>query len=210
MRRGLVLLASAALLASSCAVPPRDVPLFARAQVVSDFSTYVVRRVGVLPVLVPSSRGQAHPGEASFLQDWFVTQVSLGTPYEVVGLPPESLAEIDRDDPRLRGSHDVAAIVELAKRFKLDGVLLVQVVDQNPYPPQNVFITAELVATETGATIWSSDVHLDARDPRVRAGLEAFASRDEGSTDGADDWSVVMLSPRRFAEYGLWQIAQML
>lgn len=202
-------LLAAALTALGCAVPRRDAPLFARARVVPDFGSYVVQRVGVLPVDVPSDRGQAHADEAAFLQDWFVSQIALGTPYEVVALPPHVLEHIDRSDPRLRGHHEADAIVELARRFKLDAVLLVQVTDQNPYPPQSISVVAEMVATETGSTIWSSDVHLDARDARVREGLEAFSARDLAE-QGDSDWSVVLLSPRRFSEYALWQIAQML
>jgi hypothetical protein len=71
-------------------------------------------------------------------------------------------------------------------------------------------VHAELVAAETGTTIWRSDVTLDARDPRVQEGLDVYSARDAESVEAALRTDVTMLSPRNFAEFALWQIAQLL
>ena len=52
--RLLLTIALTVLLLPACATPPHEVPLFARAQLATDFDTYVIRRVGVLPVRLPS------------------------------------------------------------------------------------------------------------------------------------------------------------
>lgn len=195
---------------AGCALPPREVPLFARARLASDFDTYAIQRVGLLPVRVPIAEGGAHVSQGAYLQSWLATQVELGSPYEVIELDAKDLEDVPPMDPRRAGHHDAGAVLEIAQRFALDALLLVEVSDQQPYPPQRIAAHAELVSCETGSSIWTGDVQLDARDPRVREGLEAYTSRDAGLDDGADRWDVMLLSPRRFAEFAMWQLAQML
>lgn len=210
MRRLVLTFALASAALSACAAVPREVPLFARARLATDFDTYAIHRVGLLPVRVPVADGGAHVSQGEFLQGWFATQVELGTPYEVIELVGQDLDDLPTMDPRRAGHHDAAVVLELAQRFALDALLLVEVSDQQPYPPQRIAAHAELVSCETGASIWTGDVQLDARDPRVREGLEAYTSRSPGFEDGADRWDVMLLSPRRFAEFAMWQLAQML
>ncbi|QDU86460.1 hypothetical protein Pla163_36110 [Planctomycetes bacterium Pla163] len=209
MRR-ILSIALTALLLPACATPPNEVPLFARAQLATDFDTYVIRRVGVLPVRLPAVGGRAMDPRSAFMQNWFASQVELSTPYEVIAISEAEMRDVPDLDPRRSGRHDVEAVLGLARRFELDGLILVDVADQHPYPPQRIALHAELVACETGATIWSSDVHLDAREPRVRAGLEAYVVRTDGTEFGAERTDVALLSPRSFAEFALWQLAQML
>lgn len=207
--RALLALALASFAALGCAGPKREVPLFARAQLANDFDTYVVRRVGVLPFRMPSRQGTRRD-DGTHLQQWFATQVGLGTSYEVVALTPAILEELRLVNPRLAGHHDADALLDVTTRFSLDAVVFVEIVDQHPYPPQSVTVHAELVAAETGTTIWRSDVTLDARDPRVQEGLDVYSARDAESVEAALRTDVTMLSPRNFAEFALWQIAQLL
>lgn len=195
---------------TACVAPPREVPLFARAQLATDFDTYLIQRVGLLPVRVPIADGGAHVSQGDYLQGWLASQVELGSPYEVIELEDADLEGLPPLDPRRSGRHEVETVLGLSERFALDALLIVQVTDQQPYPPQRISAHAELVACETGATIWTGNVQLDARDVRVREGLEVYASRDVGMGDGADRWDVILLSPRRFAEFAMWQLAQML
>jgi len=194
----------------ACVAPPREVPLFARAQLATDFDTYAIRRVGLLPVRIPISDGGAHVSQSDYLQGWLASQVELGSPYEVIELAEADLVDLPPLDPRRSGRHEVETVLGLSQRFALDALLVVEITDQQPYPPQRIAAHAELVACETGATIWTGNVQLDARDVRVRDGLEIYARRDVGMGDGADRWDVILLSPRRFAEFAMWQLAQML
>ena len=208
--RPLILALALAAGLAACAAPPREVPLFARAQLATDFDTYVIRRVGLLPVRVPIADGGAHASQGHYLQGWLASQVEYGSPYEVVELEEADLEGLPPIDPRRSGRHEVEAVLGLSQRFALDALLIVQVTDQQPFAPQRIAAHAELVACETGATIWTGNVQLDARDVRVRDGLETYARRDVGMADGAERWDVILLSPRRFAEFAMWQLAQML
>lgn len=209
MRRSL-LIVLAALLVTACASPPNEVPLFARAQLATDFDTYVIRRVGVLPVRMPAPTGGSRDPRSTFMQTWFASQVEISTPYETIAITEADVRDFPELDPRRSGQHDADAILGLARRFALDGLILIEVADQHPYPPQRIALHAELIACETGATIWTSNVHLDAREPSVREGVEAYAVRTDGVEFGAERSDVALLSPRGFAEFALWQLAQML
>jgi hypothetical protein len=198
-----------AALAPACAGPKREIPLFARAQLAPDFGTYVIQRVGVLPLRTPARQGTRRD-DGTHLQQWFATQIALGTSYEVVALTPALLEDLRLVNPRVAGHHDATALLALTQRFSLDAILFVEIVDQHPYPPQSVTAQAELVACETGTTVWSASINLDARDPRVQEGLEVYSARDTESVEAAARTDVTLLSPRGFAEFALWQIAQML
>lgn len=187
---------------------PRTAPILATGQLAADFKTYPLRRIGLLPV-------QPRPGnpsapQAEQIQDWTqaaFAQFSRATPYEILPLEPADLGELDLGQPLRAGSYRLEALAELARRNALDGLLWVHVTGQRIYPPLGLDLSAELVALESGQVIWTASVHLDANDPAVIQGLEAYYRQE--STSG-EVWSVALLSPQRFANFGLWQIAQLL
>jgi hypothetical protein len=60
------------------------------------------------------------------------------------------------------GRIDPAAIVLLAKRYNLDGVVAVTITERRAYPPQRLGIEVELTACDTGLPIWAASLHMDA------------------------------------------------
>ena len=184
-----------------------DAQLFATARVVTDFESYELHRVGLLPLL-----GQEVWSEQSEpVQSGFLSELSRTTPFEVVHLGAADLAEIPGSDPYRRGWYDPRTIIALAKRYQLDAVFVGTLADAQFFAPQRLAVQLDLVACETGAAIWSGSVHLDASDADVRDSLMTWAT-DATAVDyrGSEPTDLALLSPRRFARFAAWQLAQLL
>ena len=155
MRRLLPILAGCAL-AAGCQsiIHPRDLPMpeLTRAQVATDFGTYGLRRVGLLP---PAGENMTSL-QAADLQDQIFGEFVTLAPFEVVRLTAADLAEIQLSDPYQRGVYKAETIVGITRRFNLDGMLVGTVLSRQDYPPLRLDMHLDLVAAETGMAIWSS------------------------------------------------------
>lgn len=204
--RALALLLLLPLCGCSSLVQKR-VDHLATAQIASDFDTYSVKRVGILP---PLGRGfDLH--QTAALQSIVFTEFSQQTPYEFVPLRQHDVEEVELSESFVRGSFDPKMVIELARRFNFDAMLIVTVVEGQTFDPQRIALSADLVATETGAAIWSGAVRLDASSDRVRDALQAFYG-STGATDSemGGGWELALHSPRMFAQFAAWQLAQLL
>lgn len=193
-------------LPAGCVGLPRctEVPILAIATVAEDFDSYEMKRVG----LMPFNGDRLDAQQASTLQSAFYAEFSRGTPYELVQLDQRDLEEIESSDPHRRGLYEPGTIIATARRYRLDGILFGTVMDQQFFPPQTLSVQVDLVASETGQVVWSSKVHLDANDARVRDGLMVLYA-DETSTSGTA-WELGLLAPSRFARLAAYQIASLL
>jgi len=204
MRPALRLLAALALAstASCIAGGAREMPRLANAVVSSDFDSYGLRRVGLLPFTgrdVTETQGLD-------LQRALHTELAQSTPFELVLLDGIDLAELDASDPYRRGWYKPRTIIGLSQRYGLDGMLFGTVTQERFYSPQLLSLRVDLVSAETGLVIWSGSVNLDASDPRVLEGLKLYY----GETDDDQSWRVALLSPERFARFAAFQIACLL
>lgn len=192
---------------ASCASSPRPVESMARAQIASDFETYEIHRVGILPI-VGHSLGVE---QREVLSAALFTEFSNSTRYEIVPLALSDLEEIEVGSPYLRGRYHSEAVIEIARRFRLDGAIVVTVTDYQFYAPQRLSLQLDLVASETGAAIWSSSLHLDATVPSCQRAVEAFYE-NSGSmeNESGNGWEIALLSPRLFAQFAAWQVARLL
>ncbi len=190
------------LAAGGCLAPMEDsVPILATAEVADDFESYEIRRVGLLPFAGEGLTDADRQG----LQAAFCAEIARFAPYEVVLLGEGDLEAIEKSDPYRRGWYRPRTILSIAQRYQLDAILFGTVTSRRFYRPQSLGMTIDLVAAETGLAIWSSSVYLDAADPRVREGIEAFyRSEDE------DTRRVALLSPERFARFAAFQVASLL
>lgn len=196
----------AAVFCASCASTQNSVELFGTARVVNDFESYTLDRVGLLPL-----EGNGLTDEqARALQATFYSELSRSTDFEIVVLAPDDLEEIPKSDPVRRGWYESATILELSRRFTLDGLLIGTVTDAQTFHPQRLSVQFDLVSAETGLALWSSSVHLDAGEDRVRDGLQAFYSWGDGEDSSGEPWELSLHSPRRFARFAAWQVARLL
>jgi hypothetical protein len=168
----------------------------------SDFETYRLRRIGL-----PPFRGRNLPPEQGVaLQRALHSELSQSTPYEIVQLEDDDLAELESSDPYRRGWYKPKTIIGLSQRYSLDGILFGTVTQERFFPPQLLALQVELVSAETGLVIWSGSVDLDASDERVLDGLRLYY----GVEGDDENWRVALLSPERFARFAAFQIACLL
>jgi hypothetical protein len=192
---------------AGCATTHQSVELFGTARVVQDFDSYTLSRVGLIPI---AGERTTREQEAE-LQSTFYSELSRSTNFEIVSLAVDDLAEVPSSDPVRRGWYNTRTILEISERFKLDGLLIGTITDLQTFHPQRISVQFDLVSAETGLTLWSSSLHMDAGDQRVREGLEAFYSHGEGdSAESGEPWELSLISPRRFARFAAWQIARLL
>jgi hypothetical protein len=202
--RFLALLILSAL--AGCATStPRSVPL-ATARVAADFESYPLRRVGLLPFCGEKVAEE----QSSALQGAFLTEIHRRTDFEVVPLNPADLEEIPASEPFRVGWIQPRTVIDLARRYSLDAVLIGTVTDRQYFVPQRLGIQLDMVAAETGVSIWSAAVHLDASHDDVRRGIEAWFNQHKADVASGETWELALLSPRRFAQFAAYQIAQQL
>jgi len=196
-----------ALSACASSSTRQDATLFATARVVTDFDSYQLKRVGLLPLI----HAELLAEQSVSIQAGFMSEFSRSTPFEVVSLDSGDLAEIPGSDPYRRGWYDPRTIIALSKRYQLDAVFVGTLTDTQFFAPQRISVQVDLVACETGASIWTGEVHLDASEGSVRESLMAW--RTDSSQDeyrGSEPSDLALISPRRFARFAAWQLAQLL
>jgi hypothetical protein len=205
VRNSSILAVAVALLASACQSDRRDAPILAKATIAADFSTYALRRVGVMPF-----QGASVGTEQSVdMQSALGAEMQAAAPYEIVLLGARDLAEVSAADAHRLGWYPPQTIIALSRRYRLDALVFGTVVRQQQFPPQQLDVQVELVAAETGVPVWSALVQLDAADPRVQEGLEAFYGT-RGDDSGRPGWRLALIAPNRFARFAAWQVASLL
>ncbi|HVS18844.1 MAG TPA: hypothetical protein VMT18_09620, partial [Planctomycetota bacterium] len=193
----------AALAAGSCSSLTPDPGPLATSVVARDFATYSLVRVGVPPLRAPD----VDAANRAALQAALVAELSAVMPYELVPLDLDDLVEVDAQDAFRRGRYDTRAVLETARRYRLDGLVLGTVTHYQPYPPQALGMEVELVAIETGATLWSSSLQLDAADAKVRARLDRWQNDHKSGGGNRESAQLTLVSPERFARFAASEIA---
>ena len=184
--------------------PPAE-PL-ATARAASDYSPYHLGRVGLMPFRGPA----IDSAQARGMQEAFLFELSRGAPFEVVLLTESDVSEARPSDPYTDGAYDLRGVLDVARRFRLDGLLMSTVTNVQVYTPQSLALQVEMVSSETGLAIWSAQLHLDASDPALRRRLEGFESFSADSGDGSADAQLTWLSPARLARFAAHEVARVL
>jgi len=169
----------------------------ARFHGVSDLETYRLARVAVLPF-----GGAVDPERAALLAETFAGAFAQGAEFEVRVLTAHDLDGIPPTPTFERGWTRPETVIELGKRFGLDAVVVGDVRRAQWFPPQRLDVRVELVAVETGASIWSGTVDVDTGDQRARRALKAWYTHDRASgSDRGASWELCLISPRLLAEF---------
>lgn len=206
MRKALLAIAAAALGAATGCQAVGPVPLMGSARVTSDFETYAIERVGLVPFhSLEGLRLAAH--EVGEVETTFHAEFVAGTSYDLVPLRREDLAEVLPIEPFRRGRYAPEAIRTLRDRYRLDAILVGTITSRRVMAPQVLGMQLDLVSCETGATIWSADLLLDASREDTRAAIEHWAERELGNEASAE---LALLAPQRFAHFAAFQMARLL
>ena len=189
----------------ACHAPQRGVAVLGTGRSATDFDTYTIRRVGLVPF---AGNGLDH-GQSEMLSSAFFSEISAVTRYEVVPLSNPDLAEVPSSEPYRRGWYRPETVLGIARRFQLDALMIGTVTDRQSFPHQRLSVQLELVAAETGMVVWSGSVQLDSSQRKVRESVEAWAKEHLGVTEDAE-WEIILLSPSRFARFAAFQVAELL
>lgn len=172
---------------------------------VSDFETYELHRVGLLPAVgVKLTEQQEEDLQAACLAE-FSAHANL----EVVRLGETELEAIPSIEPHRLGSYSAAPILALARRYRLDALLVPTVTDLQVHSPQRLGLSMDLLSAETGQALWTASVQLDAAQAATRKGIESWARSEGGDLDD-HSWEVTLLSPKRFARFAAFHLASLL
>jgi uncharacterized protein YceK len=180
-----------------------DAPL-GTARAASDFHDYAVQRAGV----VAPRGGELDPESALSLRDALASSFAAQTPWELVPIGEPELESVGWIDPVRTGRTRPEPLLDLARRAGLDALFVPHVVDYRPYEPARIGVEVDLVAVETGLTIWSGRVRIDTADQRTLDAIEAWQIVTRGG--GASERAVDLLSPRRLGEFAAAELARLL
>ena len=189
---------------ASCLTVETPPEVLGSARVVSDFSSYDLKRVG----LVPFEAELVDDNQRASIESAFLSELDAAKDYEVVWLDPDDLAEIPASEPHRLGRYEPNTIIALARRYRLDGILIGTLTDYWPHSPMRFGVQVDLVAAETGLAIWSATLHLDTSRGGVRKSLHAWSREVLGDERAATH--VSLISPSRLARFAAWQMAQLL
>jgi hypothetical protein len=200
-----------ALLSTACAVHqpkvhmPDEPPLAAAARA-GDYDSYPLRRVGLLPF----AGGDLDVQRAADLQRVFELELGARARFEVIALDLRDLEAVDVSDPYRRGVYKPTTIIELARRYRLDGLLVGTVTQLRTYTPQRLSLELELVAAETGQAIWRSTLALDSGAERVKRSIDVWCNNQRTDGLAPESSDLVLLSPERFAQFAAYEVARVL
>ena len=184
--------------------PPAMPPTLARTRSTSDFDSYPLQRVGLLPLACEIADGT----RLRELQQSLAFELSRTAPFEVVLLSETDMAEVTQQAAHQRGTYSPNAILTAARRFRLDGLLVGTVTHFEHYSPLALGVKLELVPVETGLPIWAADLDLDTSEARVRESLDIYQARRLDAGGSADDSTVALLSPRCFLRFAAGEVAR--
>jgi hypothetical protein len=194
-------LCAVALLAA-CSTVRKSIEPLAVVRLAADREQYELRRVGILPIEAVDMRFE----DQRALQAALALRLSAEMHAEVIVLSRAEAAEIPSHDAYLTGRIDPDAVLGLARRFNLDGLVTTNVTDRRTYAPQRLGLEVELTSCDTGLPIWSASLRLDAAQERTQASLRAWFDAERGTEANNESADLYLLSPQRFAEFAAAQV----
>ena len=193
-----------ALCCTACVSAPPIPATLGSAEIVSDFDSYELRRVGLLPLRGDGIDHESHEAMETAL----ITELDATTEFELLRLTAADLDEIPQSEPHRTGTYNPATILALARRYRLDAIIIGTVTDQQLFTPMRLGLQLDLVAAETGLAVWTAAVQLDTTRADVKQSLDAWSISHLGESETATH--VSLISPGRFSRFAAWQIAQLL
>lgn len=192
-------------LAAGCVTADGLTPL-ATTHSAPDLETYELRRVALLPF----AGEELDASHAASLQGAFQLELGRAAPYELIRLTPEDMIEVKSSEPYRRGSYHPRTLLELARRYRVDAVLIGTVTQLDVYPPQVLALELVLVSCETGMVLWDSSLHVDASDSLVREHLDWYQRSQSTSENWEDGVKLTLISPTHFARFAASEVAKRL
>lgn len=158
-------------------------------------------RVAVLPVY------SEWPDDVGFADALVLEELGKARLFDCVGLSGEVLqgwygaGALDVD-----GRLPADLLMRVREHTGADAVLLLSVTSYSPYRPVAVGLRGRMVRVGDGATVWAYDEVLDSGDMGVSLAARRYHSQEQRQRFPLDGGDGVLLSPRRFFRYVLWNM----
>jgi len=187
---------------TACTSVRKSVEPLATVRLAADRDLYDLRRVGILPIVARDMRLE----EERALQGALALQLSERMHAEVIVLDQRDVAEVPDNDAYRTGRIEPRAVLALARRYNLDGLVTVNITERRAYSPQRLGVEIDLTACDTGLPIWGASLRIDAAQERTQAALRNWFKNERGAPGGNESADLYLLSPQRFAEFASAQV----
>jgi hypothetical protein len=135
-----------------------------------------LRRVLVLPFVSQD----AAPGHAEAMRTSFAQALRERCGFDVVAPDLALLPRTTRDELAAGAARDPAALIRIHREWGADAILYGRLAYSRPHGEPGIGLEIALVDARDGATLWSAQDAVDAREPGVRASLLEFRREEEG------------------------------
>lgn len=156
-----------------------------------------VRMVMVLPF-----DGDVAPQEVrEHVTNTFVREIAEEGKFIVKPLPPLSDEEDLILQSEKQGRIDTKELVELCKRFHLDGVIIGRITSYQDYYPPRIGLRCLMVSVHSGGIVWAADMIFNSAKQLTRQDAIRYYRSTliaDASNHGEE---MIFLSPREFGEY---------
>jgi hypothetical protein len=170
-----------------------------------------VRRIMVLPF----REAAGVQADNQVVRDAFLAELSKLQRFELIPLPTGT-----EEDERIyraltHGRVSAESLVALAKRYKLDGVLVGTITSYRPYLPPHLGLRTKLFSVHSGSFIWAAEGLYDANDARTMEDLEHYQQSFLAAESSMHGVRINLLSPQKFATYvchrlvGTWRLVRL-
>lgn len=161
-----------------------------------------VRRVMCLPFL-----GEHAPDDIrEHVRASFLREIAESGRLQILPLPRLSDEEVGIFLSEQTGRIDAKQLVDLARRFHLDGILIGRITTFSDVAPPQLGLRAALVSVHSGSVVWAVDQVFNAGKEQCRQDLFRYYDNvlvEEASRHGPE---LLMLSPRMFCDYAVARV----
>lgn len=200
-----LLMLSAALIFSSCAtvqkkVERKKIPPYQPTNVwtVGKLS-YQFKRVALLPIYYEDRQ----MNKIDEFDQIFRAELSKQNSFEVRSLSREEMDYIfGKEHFSSVGELPQNLLQKLYDEYGVDGLILTDITEYNPYTPISVGVRSKLVHVQSGEVIWSFDNTYDGGSRAVQLAIEDFHHlEDRNVKPGHVLTGGILQSPRQFAKF---------
>lgn len=187
------------VLLCGCVIAPDPRPL-ATATIVSNFQTYSIRSVGLL---------RLHDDDLHRALDRAVRIEFLEASDYVIA--PTYSGPLSAEAPPGKGGWAIFPLDALPPQALegLDGLLVPQIIQSKTSDPQRLELRLDLIACETGFTIWSATAWVDSTSDEVRRRIRGWQAQLPGGVKDGDP-GLVLQNPERLVRFAVRQLASLL
>jgi hypothetical protein len=185
-------------MAGACAAPSERPVARAVNHRFADYADLMrLQRVLVLPFALD----EAVVADEPLIRGEFVSELQKLQRFEVVPLPPGSDEDHEITEAMVRGMISTAPLVELAKRFHVDGILTGTILQYRAYRPPVLGLRVQMISVHSGGIAWAADALYDAGDYATRLDVMHYCATVASPDDSLHGWEMTTLSHRRFARF---------